>query len=169
MRNLSRRHLLKLGAASLAASALPCVATAERQTTGEGFLEPAPSPPFDFKYPAIGRIKPVASKEIEASPPGVGFETLDRMMFEPERAYEQVGRLGVKWARCQTGWARTEREPGQYDFAWLDDIANSLLGQGVWFGRRCSRRRTADGGELAAIGLSSPGNGSVRRTRMSPR
>ncbi|HEY3417610.1 MAG TPA: hypothetical protein VGM23_12065, partial [Armatimonadota bacterium] len=39
--------------------------------------------------------------------------------------------LGVKWARVQTGWAKTEQQPGVYDFAWLDAIVNGLLARGV--------------------------------------
>lgn len=155
MKNLSRRSLLALGAAGLAASAIPNIMPASEQVPKDGFLEPAPCPPFDFKYTPLGNVKAVASKEIEASPLGVGFETLDRMMFEPERAYEQVGRLGVKWARCQTGWARTEKEPGQYDFAWLDGIANSLLGQGVtpWFSISYGNRLyTPDAPDWSAVG-----------------
>lgn len=81
------------------------------------------------------RLKPRVSKEIKSSPISIGFETLDRKMFDPERTWEWVGRSGVKWARCQTGWARTETKPGVYDFAWLDRVVDQLLAQGVqpWF------------------------------------
>ena len=134
MTRLSRRRLLKLGAAGLAASALPSFASAADQAAADE-LQPASSPPVVFKYAELGKTSPVASKDIVASPLGVGFECLDRMMFDPRRAYAHVGRLGVKWARCQTGWARTERKPGEYDFAWLDEVADSLLAEGVqpWF------------------------------------
>ena len=135
MSYLSRRSLLKLGAAGFAASAFPRFGAADEPVVKDGLLTPTPCPPFDFKLAQLGRVKPVASKQIDRSPLGVGFETLDRMMFDPKRAYKHVGQLGVKWARCQTGWARTEKEPGQYDFAWLDDVADSLLAEGVapWF------------------------------------
>ncbi len=135
MPNLSRRTLLKVGAAGWAASALPGLARAEDDAPERGFLDPPPCPPFDFPYRELGTVEPVPSKDIAASPLGVGFETLDRMMFKPERAYGHIGQLGVKWARCQTGWARTEKKPGEYDFAWLDDVADSLLDAGVapWF------------------------------------
>ncbi len=81
------------------------------------------------------RIRPRASKDIAASPISIGFETLDRMMFDPERTYEHLARLGVKWARCQTGWARTETKKGEFDFAWLDKVVDSLLKIGIqpWF------------------------------------
>lgn len=81
------------------------------------------------------RMKRRASKDVEASPIGIGFETLDRKMFDPERCYPHMAKLGVKWARCQTGWARTETRKGEYDFRWLDEIVDNLLATGIqpWF------------------------------------
>jgi hypothetical protein len=69
--------------------------------------------------------------EVGTSPIGLGFEKLDRAVFEPEKAYDKVAALGVKWIRIQSGWARTEREKGVYDFAWLDDIVDNLLQRGL--------------------------------------
>jgi hypothetical protein len=65
----------------------------------------------------------------------VGFETLDRKMFEPEKTYGALAQLGAKWARCQTGWARSEQRKGEFDFRWLDGVVDSLLKIGVqpWF------------------------------------
>ena len=37
----------------------------------------------------------------------------------------------VKWIRLQSGWARTEKEKGIYDFAWLDDIVDNLIVRGL--------------------------------------
>jgi hypothetical protein len=56
-------------------------------------------------------------------------------MFDPERTYDWVGKSGVKWARCQTGWGRTERTKGEFDFSWLDRVVDQLLARGVqpWF------------------------------------
>ncbi len=81
------------------------------------------------------RLKTRPSKDIASSPVSIGFETLDRKMFDPERTYEHLAKLGVKWARCQTGWARTETRKGEYDFAWLDSVVDSLLRIGIqpWF------------------------------------
>ncbi len=82
-----------------------------------------------------GRIKPRRSKAIAASPLSIGFETLDRESFDPARTYSHIAELGVKWARCQTGWCRSEKRKGEYDFAWLDGIVDSLRSAGVqpWF------------------------------------
>ena len=105
-------------------------------------VEPPPSPFEGMK--AIGRVRPRPSKVIEASPLSVGFETLDRRMFHPERTYEHLAKLGVKWARVQTGWARTEAVKGTYDFAWLDGVVDSLRRIGIqpwltWSTRNLSR------------------------------
>lgn len=83
----------------------------------------------------IGKLKNLTSKEIESSKLGIGFETLDRKVFDPSNYYDKVGDIGVKWARCQTGWARTETEKGKYDFSWLDDVVDNLLKRGIqpWF------------------------------------
>ena len=63
------------------------------------------------------------SKEVESSPLGVGFEVLDhRTGYIFEKALSFARNTGVKWARLQTGWQRAEKEPGKYDFVWLDEI-----------------------------------------------
>ncbi len=71
------------------------------------------------------------ASEIPFSRVGVGFEKLDRGLFDPEKAYDLVAGLGVKFARIQSGWMRTEREKGVYDFAWIDSIVDNLLARGV--------------------------------------
>ncbi len=83
----------------------------------------------------IGTLRMVSSGEIKDSPVSVGFECLDREMFDPEPCYEKLGAIGVKWARCQTGWNRCETKKGIYDFAWLDRIVDRLMENGVrvWF------------------------------------
>jgi len=111
MNSLTRRNLIQL------ASAAPAL----------GQLPQAPPP--------IGGIRPRPSASITASPLSIGFETLDRKIFEPEKTYAHLAALGVKWARVQTGWARTERTRGDYDFGWLDEVVDSLRRIGVqpWF------------------------------------
>jgi len=83
----------------------------------------------------LGCVAPRHASEIAASPLGVGFECLDRRMFDPDRVYDRVSQLGVKWARVQTGWSRCETVEGEYDFAWLDEIVDNLLKRDVqpWF------------------------------------
>ena len=79
----------------------------------------------------IGTIVPKASKDIKKSRIGLGFEKLDRDVFDPEKAYPYVAQTGVKWARLQSGWQRTEKEKGVYDFAWLDSVVDNLIAIGV--------------------------------------
>ncbi len=83
----------------------------------------------------IGTIQLHPSKELEKSRVSVGFECLDRELFDPEKCYDLLGQTGAKWARCQTGWNRCEKEKGVYTFEWLDSIVDNLLSRGVqpWF------------------------------------
>jgi hypothetical protein len=84
---------------------------------------------------APGQLRTRTSLEVKASPFSVGMETLDRQLFDPERVYPHLARLGVKWARVQTGWNRCETVKGVYDFRWLDKIVDTLLAAGIqpWF------------------------------------
>ena len=79
----------------------------------------------------IGKVAPVHASQVKKSVLGIGFEKLDRAVFDPEKAYDKVAELGVKWVRIQSGWARTEKEKGVYDFAWLDSIVDNLLRRGL--------------------------------------
>ncbi|MBE7053972.1 MAG: hypothetical protein E7391_06840 [Ruminococcaceae bacterium] len=79
----------------------------------------------------IGNIKAKNSKEIKFSKIGIGFEKLDRDVFNPEKAYDKVAEIGVKKARIQSGWAKCEKEKGVYDFEWLDSIVDNLIERGI--------------------------------------
>jgi hypothetical protein len=83
------------------------------------------------RLPVLGKVAARDSLTIAASPLSIGFETLDRQMFDPERTYAHVARLGAKWARLHTGWCRTERQRGVYDFTWLDRVVDRLRAIGV--------------------------------------
>ncbi len=79
----------------------------------------------------IGKLRYYSASEVQDSRLGIGFEKLDRNVFDPEKAYDKVARIGVKWVRIQSGWERTEKVKGVYDFAWLDDIVDNLLARGL--------------------------------------
>lgn len=83
----------------------------------------------------IGTLRPRRAKEIVDSRIAIGFECLDRELFDPNRCYDLVAESGAKYARCQTGWSRCEKEKGVYDFRWLDDIVDNFARRGVeaWF------------------------------------
>lgn len=79
----------------------------------------------------IGKVESKNSLEVKKSKIGLGFEKLDRDVFDPEKAYDKVAELGIKWARIQSGWQRTEIEKGVYDFNWIDSIIDNLLKRGI--------------------------------------
>jgi hypothetical protein len=82
-------------------------------------------------FTRLGEWAPKDTADIASSRIGVGFETLDRFMFNPEKVYPHLAKLGAKWARVQTGWSRCETQLGVYDFAWLDEVVDKLLAAGV--------------------------------------
>ena len=79
----------------------------------------------------IGKIVPKKASEIKNSRIGIGFEKLDRKIFDPEKAYDKLADIGAKWVRIQSGWERTEQTKGVYDFSWLDSIVDNLLSRGL--------------------------------------
>ncbi len=83
----------------------------------------------------IGKVKPVALDAKKCDKFGIGLEKLDRDVFDPEKTYDKIAALGTKYVRLQSGWMRTEKEEGVYDFAWLDSIVDNLLVRGMqpWF------------------------------------
>lgn len=83
----------------------------------------------EFTY--IGALPCKKSVDINASPIGVGYETLDRDTFDPKDTYALMAKSGVKWSRVQTGWNKCEKSKGKYDFKWLDEIVDSLLAIGI--------------------------------------
>ena len=55
----------------------------------------------------IGTLPLRNAAQVGPSRIGIGFEKLDRNVFDPEKAYDKVAALGVKWVRLQSGWQRT--------------------------------------------------------------
>ena len=62
---------------------------------------------------------------------GIGMECLDRDLWEYRPALPGLIELGIRFARLQSGWAKTEKTPGVYDFVWLDEQVDALLAAGV--------------------------------------
>ena len=79
----------------------------------------------------IGDVRAKSAREVKTSRLGIGFEKLDRAVFDPEKAYAPLAKIGVKYVRIQSGWQRTEREKGKYDFSWLDGIVDRLISDGM--------------------------------------
>jgi len=130
--SMTRRSFLELGLAGVAGvHAVGGGLHAADRDAGVASGEPLAK----FGLRCVDRVSPVPSAKIQASPLSVGFETLDRKHFDPKRAFPHLAKLGAKWARCQTGWCRCEPQPGTFDFRWLDEVVDGLLGIGVqpWF------------------------------------
>lgn len=91
--------------------------------TYDKFLQAAPP------LRQVGVIKAEAGLRVQRW--SVGCECLDRDMADFSQYGPYVGELGVGHARIQSGWAKTEKAKGEYDFAWLDAIVDGLLKQNV--------------------------------------
>lgn len=100
-------------------------AKAHRCVTWEKFKASGPA------LKQIGWLDSRGSKDIPSSPWSIGCETLDRDYAKFSVYKDYVGELGAKHARLQSGWAKTEKEKGSYDFAWLDYHVKGLSEQSV--------------------------------------
>jgi hypothetical protein len=122
---------------ALCLSSMSCQAQEGRTTVNADQPGARPQPAITtFEgLPVLGLLRLKKSAEIDSSRLSVGFEALDRRLFEPEKTYAYLADLGVKWARVQTGWCRSETEKGRYDFAWLDEVVDQLRRIGIqpWF------------------------------------
>lgn len=79
----------------------------------------------------IGHITPKSSAEIASSRFGIGLEKIDRYLYDPTPVYDPLAQTGVKYVRIQSGWMRTEKEKGVYDWNWIDDIVDNLVSRGM--------------------------------------
>ena len=78
-----------------------------------------------------GRIRPKDAFAADGARFGIGLEKLDRSLYDPAPAYDKIAAIGARMVRIQSGWARTEKEEGVYDFAWLDGIVDALVSRGM--------------------------------------
>ncbi|MDE3148312.1 MAG: beta-galactosidase [Acidobacteriota bacterium] len=149
MKRMDRRTLVEMLAAGTAFAA---VGGSWRAACGQSGIAAAPDAQEGAAIPR--KLRGRASKEIARSPLSVGFETLDRKMFDPDRTYAPLAQLGVKWARCQTGWARTEQQARQFDFGWLDEVVDHLLAIGIqpWFNVGYGNPLYSPGADQYAVG-----------------
>ena len=82
-------------------------------------------------FPFLGQVQSRHAKDIQSSNWSVGAETMDRdyTIYDNWKSY--LGPLGVKKARLQAGWNKTEKEKNVYYFDWLDHIVYDIADQGV--------------------------------------
>lgn len=89
------------------------------------------APTSGITFPVVGKVTPRSAREIAASPWSIGGETMDRNFTTYASWRPYLGPLGAKGLRLQAGWAKIERQPGVYDWAWLDTIVDDAIAQGV--------------------------------------
>lgn len=82
----------------------------------------------------VGVLRPKAADEISTSRWTVDCAGTDREHADWRAIREYVAPLGISRVRVQAGWARCEKDPGRYDFAWLDQIVFDARRRGlsVW-------------------------------------
>jgi len=102
----------------------------------------------DLSYTLIDTIRPTHAKDIKSSNWSVGAEMMDRDFTIYKHWKDYLGPLGVKKARIQSGWAKTEKEKGVYNWEWLDEIIFDMGNQGVepWVDLCYGNPLYADGG-----------------------
>jgi hypothetical protein len=86
---------------------------------------------LDIPFERIGTLKPRSTYEIRSSNWTIGCEVLDRDYTNYDSYKDFLAPLGIKKARLQSGWAKTEKVKGVYDFGWLDHIINDLVSKKI--------------------------------------
>lgn len=93
------------------------------------------NPTYDLKlcvdWQPIGRIAPRDASEAPEQNWTLGCEVLDRDYANWDAYKDYVAPLGIRTIRLQGGWAKTEKERGVYDFAWLDHIIDDARARGL--------------------------------------
>ena len=82
----------------------------------------------------IGTLKPKSVGEISSTRWTLDCGGMDREHADWRAVREYVVPLGIARIRQQAGWARCEKDPGIYDFAWLDQCVFDAkkMGVDVW-------------------------------------
>ena len=89
------------------------------------------TPTSGIDFPVLGAITPRHARDIASSPWSIGGETVDRDFTVFAHWGKYLGPLGAKGLRLQAGWAKCETVKGVYAWAWLDEIINGAVAQGV--------------------------------------
>jgi len=81
-----------------------------------------------------GVLKPKSVDEISTSHWSIDGAGTDREHAQYHVYKEYLPALGIRRMRTQAGWARCEKDPGMYDFWWLDSIVFDAAKRGleVW-------------------------------------
>ena len=87
--------------------------------------------PLRVEMTRIGTLRPRSANEIAGSRWTVGCECLDRDFTDFDQYKDYIVPLGIKEIRLFAGWAKCEREPGKFDFAWLDHCVDWANANGI--------------------------------------
>ena len=79
----------------------------------------------------VGTLKPKPVGEISTSRWTVDCAGMDREHVDWRSIREYAAPLGIARMRQQAGWARCEKDPGRYDFAWLDQAVFDAKRMGI--------------------------------------
>ena len=82
----------------------------------------------------MGTLRPKSVSEISSSRWTLDCGGMDREHADWRAVRGYVAPLGIARIRQQAGWARCEKDPGMYDFAWLDQcvLDAKRMGVDVW-------------------------------------
>ena len=82
----------------------------------------------------MGTLRPKSVAEISSSRWTVDCAGMDREHSDWRAIRGYVEPLGIAKIRQQAGWARCEKDPGMYDFAWMDQCVFDAqkMGVSVW-------------------------------------
>lgn len=86
---------------------------------------------FEIDMEPVGTLHPKAVGEISSSRWTVDCAGMDREHVDWRAIRGYVVPLGIARVRQQAGWARCEKDPGMYDFAWLDQCVFDAKKMGV--------------------------------------
>jgi hypothetical protein len=104
----------------------------------------------------VGTLRPKSVGEISSSRWTLDCGGMDREHADWRAVREYVAPLGIARIRQQGGWARCEKDPGKYDFAWLDQVVFDAKRRGVSVWMELSYGNPAypgGGGRQLAAGL----------------
>ena len=103
---------------------------------------------LDPKMEIMGTLKPKSVSEISTSRWTVDCGGMDREHADWRAVRGYVAPLGIGRVRQQAGWARCEKDPGMYDFAYLDQCVFDAqkMGVKVWMELSYGNPRYEGGG-----------------------
>ena len=87
--------------------------------------------PLKVEMKRIGTLRPRSANEIKGSSWTLGCECLDRDFTDFDEYKDYIVPLGIKEIRLFAGWAKCEKKPGKFDFAWLDHCVDWANANGI--------------------------------------